>query len=268
MLHKRIGQTPLEAIQEWKAMNPAYAAVPASYAGRLDPMASGLLLVLLGDECKQPARYRGLDKEYEIEVLLDVGTDSGDVLGIAVGMPAQTKPGEASLRPFLRSEIGTHLRPYPSFSSKTVDGVPLFLHALQGTLDSITIPEHAETIYRIRLESISSLSSAQLHEQVAAQLAVAPRSDEPSKVLGADFRINEVRASWDEIDAAPAREFALLRLRVTCGSGAYMRSLATRIGSALNTRALALSIRRTRIGTYTRIGSFAFWTHQYCLNTD
>lgn len=267
VLDKRVGQTPLEAITEWKMAHPGYEGVAASYAGRLDPMAHGLLLVLLGDECKRKEQYLGLDKEYEIEVLLDVGSDTGDVLGIVTGEAAQTKPGEASLRPTLRAEIGTHLRPYPSFSSKTVGGVPLFLHSLQGTLDTIAIPEHPETIYGITLMSVTSLPTTQLRQQVEAMLALAPHSDEPSKILGADFRIKDVRASWSAAFAAPAREFTVLRLRVTCGSGAYMRSLAARIGTVHGTRALALSIRRTRLGTYKKIGPFGFWARQYRLTT-
>lgn len=41
VLEKPTGETPLMAIKRWKIANPEYSEVPASYAGRLDPMASG-----------------------------------------------------------------------------------------------------------------------------------------------------------------------------------------------------------------------------------
>ncbi|MDB5266005.1 MAG: tRNA pseudouridine55 synthase [Parcubacteria group bacterium] len=259
VLDKKLGQTPLEAIQEWKAAHPEYADVPASYAGRLDPMATGLLLVLLGDECKQKEKYTKFDKEYEVEVLLDIGSDTGDVLGMATENDSHTVPNTDKVREILAQELGIHLRAYPAFSSKTVNGTPLFLHALQGTLDTIIIPEHEETFYRIQLRSIDSLPLSELQQRVKEMLAVAPKSDEVWKALGADFRIHEVRNSWSPTFLQPDRSYTVLTLRIICGSGAYMRTLAQRIGTALGTNALAFSIRRTRIGTYKKFGPLSLW---------
>src|ERR1700744_4448739 len=108
VLDKKLGQTPLEAIQEWKAANREYAEVPASYAGRLDPMATGLLLVLLGDECKKKESYTGLNKEYGVEVLLDLGSDTGDTLGMIEQNDVQTNPTKAQVQAALRAAQGTH----------------------------------------------------------------------------------------------------------------------------------------------------------------
>ena len=217
VLHKKRGETPLAALSSWKAANPAYATVPASYAGRLDPMAEGRLLILLGDECKRQAAYTGLDKEYEIEVLLDVGSDTGDALGIVSLSPQETRVDERILAGILNEEQGAHMRAYPAYSSKTVDGKPLFLHALEGTLGSIAIPTHLERIYRIRNLGTRRLKAAEMKEEIERFLALVPKTDEPSKMLGADFRINDVRASWEGVFAsAGAREFAAVRLRVAC----------------------------------------------------
>lgn len=251
VIEKEIGETPLMALHKWKRANPAYANVPASYAGRLDPMASGKLLVLLGEECKKQKTYTGLDKEYEIEVLLDAGSDTGDALGLVEYAGRETVVEKGALRGALRAERGSHLRPYPQFSSKTVNGKPLFLHTLEGGIKLINIPEHEEMIYKISVRHIVHISSEMLAVRIAEFLAKVPKSDEPSKKLGADFRINDVRASWEKVFAtAGGRTFTILSLRVSCGSGTYMRSLAGRIGEALGTRALALSIKRTKMGKY------------------
>lgn len=251
VLEKRVGETPLMTLNAWRAESPAYAKVAASYAGRLDPMASGKLLVLLGEECKRQREYTGLDKEYEIEVLLDVGSDTGDALGLVEYAGTHTRYDQAALMRVLRAEKGRHVRPYPHFSSKTVGGKPLFLHALEGNLSNIHLPRHEEEIYTVKLEAVSHVRHETLASRIKQYLALVPRSEEPSKRLGADFRIEAVKDRWAGVlQEAGRREFVVLRLRVVCGSGTYMRSLAPRIGAALGTKALALSIRRSKIGRY------------------
>lgn len=257
---KKLGETPLAAIERFRKEHPSFAHVRASYAGRLDPMATGKLLILLGDECRRLKEYTGLDKEYEIEVLLDVASDTGDALGVVDYAGKETRVDARSLSAVLTAERGRHAREYPAYSSKTVHGKPLFMYALEGALGSIEIPQHEEHIYAVTLLDTALIATEELEERLNDFLLHAPKTDEPSKALGADFRIDAVRASWKRLFVeAKARRFALLRLRVACGSGTYMRTLAGRIGNALGTAALALSIRRTRIGR-----RFAgFWIHSY-----
>jgi len=264
VLDKGVGETPLGAIQEWKKRNPAYANVSASYAGRLDPMASGKLLVLLGNECKRQRVYTGLDKEYEIEVLLDLGSDTGDVLGLSEYAVKETYPDASAVAATIHSEHGTHTQAYPIFSSKTVAGKPLFLHALEGTLSDIEVPTHPERIYSIHHQSSYRIPASELKTKISALLDRVPRTTEPSKRLGEDFRIDSIRARWESLfKTMPKRDFAVLRLRVVCASGTYMRSLAGRIGTSLGTTALALSIKRTKIGTFIPLWKTGFWTRTY-----
>lgn len=246
LLHKKVGETPLQALEVWRRTHPRYTQVPASYAGRLDPMASGALLVLLGDECKRQKDYTKLDKEYDVEVLLDVGSDTGDILGITTAREYETQVSPRALERILEKERGTHARQYPVYSSKTVAGKPLFLYALEGTLATIEVPAHEETIYHVQKRGSYQLSTSELLARITSLLALAPTSDEPSKALGADFRIHAVRNAWTSV-LLTERSYTVLKLRVRCGSGTYMRSLAARIGKALGTDALALSIHRRRI---------------------
>ena len=263
VLDKKVGETPLEAIEKWKRENPDYAQVKASYAGRLDPMASGKLLVLLGEECKRQKEYTGLDKEYEIEVLLGVGSDTGDALGkVSWGVAIQLD--KKKIDAMLARECGAHSRAYPIFSSKTVKGKPLFLYALEGTISSIEIPTHIEHIYTMSRTGVYTLSQEALQSRIQDFLRRVPSTDEVSKKLGDDFRIEAVRAHWEEIFKEKKRTFAVIRLRVVCASGTYMRSLAGRVGEALGTRALALSISRTSIGKYVHFGgSIGWWLRKY-----
>lgn len=264
VLEKPRGITPLEAIDAWKAKNPEYLTTPASYAGRLDPMASGKLLVLLGNECRKSTNYTKLDKEYEVEVVLDLGTDTGDALGLPTYQGVASAPERKTLSQILATLKGSHQVPYPAFSSKTVKGKPLFQYALEGTLSDIQIPSHIETIHRISLENIEEVSRAELQMRIDTALVEVPRSVDPGKELGADFRQDVIRAGWRTLlGAVPDRSFTIVTLRVTCGSGAYMRTLSERLAALLHTTGFALSIHRTQIGVFRTIGPFGFWSRKY-----
>lgn len=265
VLNKTLGETPLQTLETWKLEHPTYKDVPATYAGRLDPMATGKLLILLGEECKNQEKYRNLDKEYEIEVLLDFGTDTGDVLGMPSGSGKQAHPNVEQVRQLLRGEVGTKTVTYPAFSSKTVNGKPLFLYALEGTLNTIPIPSHEETIHRIVYRGSKKIDKAELEKRIEQILSKAPRSNEPSKELGADFRQDVIRDAWHtSLSGVENQTFLVLSLRVTCGSGTYMRSLAERIGKELGTQAVALSIHRTRVGRYRNLPlGFGIWVKTY-----
>ncbi len=265
VIEKKIGETPLAALQTWKNQHLKYSTIRMRYAGRLDPMASGKLLLLLGEECKRQNAYTKLDKEYEIEVLLDIGSDTGDALGIPTSTHNQSEMNEKVFSDILKREQGAHARPYPAFSSKTVGGKPLFLHTLEGTLQNIDIPTHIEHLYNIRNQGLSTLSKKELEKRILAFLDAVPRTKEPSKKLGEDFRVDTIRTHWHSLfEEMPERDFTVLRLKVTCASGTYMRSLAGRIGSALGTPALALSITRTKIGRYLPVfRGKGFWFSTY-----
>lgn len=80
--NKEIGETPLECLERARLSNCIAENMPMTYAGRLDSLATGKLLILVGEECKDKEKYLGLDKEYEIEVIFGVGTDTCDALGL------------------------------------------------------------------------------------------------------------------------------------------------------------------------------------------
>jgi tRNA pseudouridine(55) synthase len=256
-VHKKRGETPLQALEAWRAANPSLAHLPATYAGRLDPMAEGLLVLLVGEACKEKEWYVGMDKEYVVEVVLGVGTDTGDTLGMPVlGTEVRDVTNSAKV---VRGLVGSATLPYPPFSSKTVRGKPLFQYALEGTLDTITIPKHSETIHRMTLVGVRMVSTEELLARIATDLAVVPRSAAESKRLGHDFRQDAIRHAWEGLHGVE-RVWPVLRLRVVCGSGTYMRTLAERLGSGFDTRGCALSINRTRIGRYHQWRWLGWWT--------
>lgn len=248
IIEKEVGQTPLQAVEAYKAWAPGLTDVKMAYAGRLDPMASGKLLVLLGDECKKQDYYHSLDKTYEVEVLLGVGSDSGDVLGL-VKTCSMKKYSRMKLIGVVRSLRGDFRALYPPFSSKPVNGQPLFMWALEGRLDEITIPRQHGYIHNISIKKVEERTGQAIHDTALEKVHSLQTVTEETKALGADFRRQEVSDTWKRfLNKYNEETFTVMTITVTCTAGTYMRSVADEIGKKLDGCALAYSINRTHIG--------------------
>ena len=261
-LKKEVGQTPLETAEIWRATRPDLAGVPLAYAGRLDPMASGTLLVLIGEECKRQTEYHHLDKEYEVEILFGIHSDSGDVLGIVKEVPVPTFL-ELDLIHTMRGFVGNIELPYPVFSAKTVQGKPLHTWAMENRLNEITIPTRTSEIYSLQLAEFRSLSRAQVVAESLAKIESIPKVTDVRKALGNDFRRPDVRKAWADVQESgkAADTFNIAKITCVCSSGTYMRTLAEIIAQQLGTNGLAFSINRTSIGTFDKTTNS--WSKQF-----
>ncbi len=238
--YKNTGETPLEALERVRKEANIDAKTPMTYAGRLDPAAEGLLLLLVGDECKKKEEYLGLDKEYEIEVLFGIETDTQDSLGLISRINVeniQRAPGKKDTEIDFKKYIGKFKQEYPMYSSKTVDGRQLHDYARAGE-EVEDMPTKDVEIY-----SIEKLAEREVlgHEAALHALEIV------AKVNG-DFRQEDIGEEWHAFGQEfPNFPFKVVTLRVSCSSGTYMRSLAERIGKDVGTGAFAYSIKRTKI---------------------
>ncbi len=257
VIEKKVGETPLQALEAFRKPRPELADVALTYAGRLDPMASGKLLVLVGDECKNRARYDKLDKEYEFEMLLGFKSDTGDGLGLAE-ICAEIKPlTEKDIERTVGSFFGKHTLPYPAFSSRTVGGVPLFHHAINDTLDDIEIPTTTVRIYNIKFCGMRTISGEQLVEDIVQKISLL-QIDATDHRPGSGFRKTEIVARWWSLQSN--KECRILKCKAVVSSGTYIRVLVPRIAETLGTCGLAYSIHRTKIGRFQPLGRhFGFW---------
>ncbi|MCX6944184.1 MAG: tRNA pseudouridine(55) synthase TruB [Verrucomicrobiota bacterium] len=102
------------------------------HAGTLDPMATGLLIMLIGKATRISQYLISLDKEYEGTIQLGQTTDSQD----ADGEVLETRPvpplTEAEARAVMQSFLGDQYQMPPMFSAIKIDGVPLYKSARKG----------------------------------------------------------------------------------------------------------------------------------------
>jgi tRNA pseudouridine55 synthase len=243
-LEKKPGETPLECVNRFKAENPEYEGEKMTYAGRLDPLASGVLLVLVGEECKKKEKYLGLDKEYELTILFGLSTDSMDVLGLveeqkAGAVNALGNYKKADFENLLKKFEKTFKQKYPRFSSKTVNGKPLFQISKEEGICDDDIPEKEVKIKKIDFQSFGLVSKKYLHDFVLESIF---------SVKG-NFRQDMCWLKWEQtLEKFEDITLPTLTIKVNCTSGTYMRSLAQAIGAEIGFPALALKIRRIRIG--------------------
>jgi tRNA pseudouridine(55) synthase len=231
-IYKKIGETPLMAIQAFAGENPYFLGVPMTYAGRLDPIAEGELLVLLGEECKKKDDYLGLSKEYEFEMLFGFKTDSYDLLGISSYFNVDKKEIEEGLEKSLKEKKKKFIQKYPPFSSKTVGGVPLFQKTKDG--ESYEAPEKEVEIYEIEFISFCEISGKDLLKNIKEKISL----------VSGDFRQEKIIKKWEDNLKERGEELFLIgKAKMSCSSGTYVRSLV----DGLPYPATTFSIKRTKI---------------------
>ena len=103
------------------------------HAGTLDPLATGLLIMLIGKATKVSQFLISLDKAYEGTFLLGLETDSQDADGEVVAeKPLPDGLTEEMVLSEMQGFLGDQYQTPPMFSAKKIDGVPLYKMARKG----------------------------------------------------------------------------------------------------------------------------------------
>jgi len=237
-IYKKQGETPLERLDRFREDNPEYGEVRLSYAGRLDPMAEGVMLVLVGDENKEREKHLKYSKEYTFEILFGFRTDTYDLLGLLEDSFKKCEISEERLKEELQRIVGDIDQEYPPFSSKTVRGKPLFEWAKNGKLNKIKIPKHKVTVFDITLLDLREILASDLRKYIIESVL---------RVKG-DFRQKEILDKWgEELDRIKTDKFIIAKINTFCSSGTYVRALANDLGKIFGCGALAYSIKRDDI---------------------
>ena len=236
-------ETPLEALHRLRRERSEFKESTLSYAGRLDPLAQGVLPVLVGNQAnKNRDHYLRTDKVYELSVLFGIGTDSHDLLGVPAAFSHEINIDKSTAESACLSFTGTYTQKYPGYSSKTIAGKPMHTLMRESKLSQKEKPSQEVTIYSVTING---------WEQISARL-ILQEVNKFSEITG-DFRQKEIIERWHEIfKNFPEALFPVLSITVACSSGTYMRKLAYDIGQILKVPALAYSITRIQAGNFTK----------------
>ena len=104
------------------------------HAGTLDPLATGLLLVCLGQATRICEYLVGHDKTYAVEVRLGQETDTYDAEGAVRAHWTGPLPGDGEVAAVLSAFVGEIVQAPPPFSAIKVAGKPLYWYARRGSV--------------------------------------------------------------------------------------------------------------------------------------
>lgn len=239
---KPVGVTPLQMIEVVQEKIPSLQDATIGYAGRLDPLAEGVLLLTVDQANADRKQYEQLDKQYRFEVLFGMQTDSYDLMGLFTADPAVCSPTQELVHAHCLESIGSFQQPYPPFSAVRVNGKPLYYWARHGKLDRVAIPEKNVTVTEYRLLSLNSVSGASI-----ADLAIQNVS-----LVSGQFRQQSIIDQWRQFaNRHASSSFSRAELVVSCSTGTYVRGLAHALGTTLGCGAVCSRIIRESVGAYT-----------------
>lgn len=242
-IYKPPGYTLGNLISSFRSYYPEYQKLKIGYAGRLDPMAEGVVLFLVGEENKKASFYQKLPKTYQFQALFNLTTDTYDLLGI----PSIKKfpsiqnnfTNELSkILPLFKGKITQQLPPYSAYRVK---GKPLYYWARKGEIAKLNLPTKKVEIKNLEIEKVNSIKTSTLLDQIPQRI----------ELVQGKFRQEKILTAWKKLLAkTEIKNWPTADFNISCSSGTYVRTLAHDIGKKLGTYAIAFSIKRTSIAEY------------------
>jgi tRNA pseudouridine55 synthase len=184
------------------------------HTGTLDPLAEGVLVIMTdSDTKKQETLMHSTQKEYVAEIALGAETETYDMEFVPklTDKPLSVESIKRKLPKIIFRFMGEIEQLVPVYSAKKVNGKTLYKEARKGTIDALDIPKQTVSIYEFEI---------------------------------LDITLKEV------ITVTGKTNLPIVKCRISCSSGTYIRSIAHDLGTALDTGGVLLTLLRTRVGNF------------------
>ncbi|MGZ6005006.1 MAG: tRNA pseudouridine(55) synthase TruB [Candidatus Saccharimonadales bacterium] len=219
LVDKPRGWTSFDAVAKVRGVLRASGVAKAKvgHTGTLDPLATGLLVLLLGKATKQAPELSKVDKVYKAELQLGYTSATGDAEGVITPLKSQNSARPLlsirlkDIKEVLETFIGEIEQVPPAFSAIKVDGQRAYKLARQGK--EVKIEPRKVTIY--------SITDVKVIPPIVQKSTIVGKSTMPK-----------------------------LSFKVKVSSGTYIRTLAEDIGKALGTGAYLTNLKRTQVGRF------------------
>lgn len=210
------------------------------HGGTLDPLASGVLPVALGEATKLAGRMLDATKAYDFTIAFGVQTDTLDLEGAPVAESSH-RPTPAEVKGVLERFTGEIEQVPPAYSALKVDGQRAYDLARAG--EQVVLKRR-----RVTIHSLHILPAAEGGGEVAAAPAADGGASRAPKwplhhSAGADRSPSPSLCDGEVLQA--------ITLSATVSKGTYIRSLARDVALALGTVGHVTMLRRTRAGPFT-----------------
>lgn len=240
-VYKDVSKTPFECVSRVKEQFDM-SDVKVGYAGRLDPMARGVLLLLIGSENKNKLSYERLEKDYEFECLFGMSTDSYDILGLPIKVFDESITWE-QLNPqipeLIKQVQAIREQEYPPFSAGRYKGKPLFYYS-KNHIKIKNPPKNKVSIKNLEFVSYRLVAPQVLFKEIESRV----------KNIQGDFRQEKTITKWYEFFEEQKQPILITKFKITCSSGTYVRGLVNQMGKIAGYGATVFEITRTRIDIF------------------
>jgi tRNA pseudouridine55 synthase len=221
LVAKPSGPTSYDLIRWAKHAAPG---VKIGHCGTLDPMATGLMILLFGRATKSQDNLMHQPKTYRGTLRLGIQTDSGDITGAVIAEAAVPVVTAALLDVVARDMVRDHEQTPPMYSAVKVNGTPLYKLARKGE----TVERKSRTI---TIFSFEFLNTPSFPKVPVGNHPLIEKGGFPIENFGNDG-------------------ICEISFRVRCSSGTYVRTLAEDIGRRLGSMATLSALEREEVGAY------------------
>jgi len=232
ILDKPLGLGSTDAVSAVKRAlrQGGYAKTKVGHGGTLDPLATGVLPIALGEATKLAGRMLDASKVYDFTIRFGVQTDTLDAEGAAIAT-SNVRPTLAQLHDVLPRFTGPIKQLPPAYSALKIDGKRAYDLARAG--EDVVLAPRAVTVFSLK-SSPSGGGGGEAHG-----------GGSPA------------RAPSDALRAPPPPEGEEWPLTAHVSKGTYIRSLARDIAIALGTVGHVVMLRRTKAGPFTLDGAIS-----------
>lgn len=189
VLDKPLGGSSNHALQTVKRL---FDANKAGHTGSLDPLATGVLPLCLGEATKVSQFLLDSDKAYRARIKLGERTDTADSEGEVIAKVENFKLDEAAVRTALRGFEGEIEQVPPMYSALKQDGQPLYKLARQGK--TVERKARAITVYAIELTDFDAdANEIEIEVECSKGTYIRTIADDLGQILGCGGHIIALR---------------------------------------------------------------------------
>lgn len=218
---KPIGWNPKDCILELKKL-PQFKDEKFGFAGRLDPMACGLLPIIRNDKKLLRKNVQESFKSYRFSVVFGFKTDTFDILGI----PSMHKDTSSQVNHLITDIMQTDTQVYPPYSSKTVYSekygkmTQLWKLAKNNELPDI-LPTRKINIEKLEVTDQYQLTNEELFLIIQKRISTLRET--------ADFRQREIMMEWTKL-LKEENTYMVFNFVARVSTGTYIRRIADDFG--------------------------------------
>ncbi|TAL15346.1 tRNA pseudouridine(55) synthase TruB [Patescibacteria group bacterium] len=186
--------------------------VKVGHTGTLDPFATGLMIIVVGKECKNAELYSKKDKVYEATIRLGQSSTTGDPEGeIIDDINAKVPPTNDEVKGVLAKFTGAITQRPPIYSAIKIDGQRAYKLAREGKMPEM--PERRITIHSLELVDYT-YPELKIRTHVSSGTYIRTLAEDIGRSLGTCAYCTELRRTaigeWKIEDAQTLQEFGVL----------------------------------------------------------